>query len=129
MTNRSLFLPQEHKEIVSEHNTFSNDVVGVFAFSMGIASLSSKNAIALATVSFVFCSLWMTYKGLLIYPALRRVYKGVAWWKQIADGLIEHFIFLLGWGFVYLIGFGIVTIDTFSGWSLSEMFKTIGLGN
>lgn len=126
MIDRSIFIPQEHKTIAAEHNTFSNDVVGVFAFSMGIASLASSNPVGLATASFLFCSTWMAYKGLMIYAILRRVYKGVPWWKQLIDGLLYNFIYLLGFSFIGAIGMELITTDSFKDWSVWSSLK---LGN
>ncbi|CAK2012910.1 membrane hypothetical protein [Vibrio crassostreae] len=123
MTHRSIFMPDEQRQLVASHNTFSNDVVGVFAFSMGVASLASNHATNLATVSFIFCCIWMLYKGVLIYSTLKRAYVGVPCWKQAIDGILENFIYLIGLGFVGLIAFEVVTVQTFQSWSLAEMFN------
>jgi hypothetical protein len=121
--NKNIFIPKEYEEIANAHNTFSNDVVGVFAFSMGIASLASNNPIGLATASFLFCLVWIAYKGLLIYSILRRVSKGVSSWKLTADGLKYNFIYLLGLGFLLSIGMEVITKETFNGWSILGALK------
>jgi NhaP-type Na+/H+ or K+/H+ antiporter len=120
---KNIFIPEEHKTIAAEHNAISNDVVGVFAFSMGIASLASNNPVGLATASFLFCAIWMAYKGLMIYSILRRVYKDVPWWKQLIDGFLYNFIYLLGFSFVGAIGIELITIETFKEWSIWRSLK------
>lgn len=125
LSSRSIFMPAEQKELVSAHNTFANDVVGVFAFSMGIAALASSNPTGLSSIAFIFCCVWMIYKGLLIYPLLRRVYRGVEWWKQCIDGCLENLIYLLGLGFLGLIGFEVVTLETFLHFSLAHMLLNV----
>ncbi|MEL0630111.1 hypothetical protein [Psychromonas aquatilis] len=126
MSQRSIFMPEEQKHIVASHNTFSNDVVGVFAFGMGISSLASTNASGLASISFVFCCIWMFYKGILIYPILRRAYQGIPWWQQTIDGLLENMIYLIGLGFVGFVALGLITSETFDTFSLAKMWSSTG---
>ncbi|HDU8576093.1 TPA: hypothetical protein RG679_000718 [Vibrio diabolicus] len=117
-------MPEEQKSVVA-HNTFSNDVVGVFAFGMGISSLASTNATGLASVSFLFCCVWMLYKGLLIFPILRRAYKGIPWWQQGIDALLENLVYFIGLGFVGLVAFEVVTSKTFESFSLANMLTSV----
>ncbi len=122
---RKLFIPDDVKETVKNHNVFSNDVVGVFAFSMGISSLASTNAISLASVSFFFCFIWMFYKGHQIYRELRRISKNTIWYDELLSVFSENLIFLIGFSLLGLIASGLVTINQFNNFSLKQIIEYI----
>lgn len=125
MYQKSFFLPEEQKNIVTAHNTFSNDVVGVFAFGMGISSLASSNPAGLASISFLFCCIWMIHKGVKIFSTLRRAYSGIPCWKQCIDSLLDNSVYFIGLGFVGLVAFEVITNKTLENFSLASMFALV----
>ncbi|HIF9437002.1 TPA: hypothetical protein ACX6SL_001113 [Photobacterium damselae] len=125
MYQKSLFMPEEQKNIVTAHNTFSNDVVGVFAFGMGISSLASGNPAGLASISFLFCCIWMIHKGVKIFSTLRRAYSGIPCWKQCIDSLLDNSVYFIGLGFVGLVAFEVITNKTLENFSLASMFALV----
>jgi hypothetical protein len=125
MKQRNMFISEEQKQKVKAHNSFSNDVVGVFAFSMGISALASSTTTGLATIAFVFCCVWMIYKAVLIYTSLKRTSQGVSFWDHVFSGIPENLIFLLGLGFLCSVALGIVTTDVLKSWSLASVLDSI----
>ena len=116
--------PKTHRQRVYEFNRFTNDVVGVLAFAMGVSALSfNENASSIATVSFIFLLLYTIFKQIEYFRDIRLWYMNWSYVALFLDFIKYNLIYAVGLVFLVLIASGLITSDTFAGFSIAELIN------
>lgn len=119
-SNKNIFT-DGYKDQVIWFNNFTNDIVGVLGFSLGITALQfESDAPSFATVCLCFLFIYLIYTELRIGSVLVRHYKGMKFSKAVTDFFMSNLIYLLGMMFLAGVAGGMITQETFVGFSLKQ---------
>lgn len=108
-------------------NNFTNNIIGVLGFSLGITSLQfGSDAPSFATICLCFLFTYLWYVELKIFSVLVHHYKGMKFYKVLSNMFMNNLIYLLGVFFLLLIATGTITQETFVGFSLKHLKQWLG---
>ena len=122
--NRNLFTPTYIEETVIELDTFRNDILGVAAFSFGLAALQFQphQAPTIATIALAFLILWGLLKVAQKYSEHKRLYDNLGCCAGVFRMFRTNFILSIGLCFLTFIAGGILTLDKLLYFSLAKIF-------
>ena len=112
---------QGYEEAVKDFNKFTNDIIGVLAFTLGLTSLSlGDNATSFASWSASFLIFFVLFKHFSTGQVLKRYYKGFSWLKYSLSILMGNPVYVFGITFLFLVAFGIIDIEFISSFSFAK---------
>ncbi len=108
---RNIF-KQGYEQAAVEFNRFTNSVIGLLAFTLGMSSFAFNDAAtSFASWSFTFLFVYTAYEHKMRGNVLKRHYQGYSHTKYFFYILKNNLIYVTGLTFLFLVAIGLIDVE------------------